>query len=144
MNFPGNQTEHNRKNENKNSHSSFVVFSGFPVGVSHGELVEIREQRRDHRVGWPVQDPPPTGVLHIRTVLFRLHYLLPIPRVWLLLLLFGLAMRLYIRSIRTVKASERVTKTRTTKQRDKGRVLGFRERLLGPFRKRCVFFLLII
>lgn len=62
MNYPGNQTEHYRKNENKNknSHSSFVVFAGFPVRVSHSELVEIREQRRDHRVGWPVQDLAPT------------------------------------------------------------------------------------
>lgn len=66
----------------QNSHGSFVVFSGFPVSVGHGELVEIREERRNHRVRWPVHDLDPTRVLPIRAVLFRLHSLSQIPRAW--------------------------------------------------------------
>lgn len=41
------------------------MLAGLPVGVGHGELVEVGEQRRDHRVGRP-RHPHALPVLHRR------------------------------------------------------------------------------
>lgn len=58
--------EKNNKDDD-DSHGSFVVLAGFPVSVGHGELVEIREQRRDHWIDGAVEH------LRILAVRFRRH-----------------------------------------------------------------------
>ena len=40
-----------RKRDFGVSHSAVEVLAGLPVGVGHGELVEVGEQWRDHGVG---------------------------------------------------------------------------------------------
>lgn len=52
------RTKHTKeRKEGGNSHGALLMLPGLPIGVGHGELVEIREQWGDHRVRRAVDDP---------------------------------------------------------------------------------------
>lgn len=57
-----------KKEKKKQLRSPFVLLAGFPVGISHGELIEIREQRCEHGIGRPVDAAvarfEPVGLRH--------------------------------------------------------------------------------
>lgn len=70
-----------KQTRNYYSHSTLLMLASFPVGISHGELVEIREQRRNHWVRGSINYP--TRIMLVGAVRLRLHYFLHrIPRVF--------------------------------------------------------------